>query len=61
MLRIACICAVGGFALFGLVGTLAGASTGTTSASVPAPLASSANAHHKVQIRCGHGLERERR
>jgi hypothetical protein len=49
MLRIACICAVGGFALFGLVGTLAGASTGTTSASVPAPLASSANTHPKVR------------
>jgi hypothetical protein len=49
MLRIACICAVGGFALFGLVGTLAGASTATTSASVLTPLATSANAHPKVR------------
>jgi hypothetical protein len=49
MLRIASICAVAGLALFGLVGSLAGASTATTSASVPAPLATSANAHSKVR------------
>ena len=49
MLRIACICAVGGFALFGLVGSLAGVSTATTSESVLAPLATSTNAHAKVR------------
>jgi hypothetical protein len=49
MLRIASICAVAGLALFGLVGSLAGASTATTSATAPAPLATSANAHPKVR------------
>ena len=61
MLRVMCICAVGGFALFGLVGSLTGASTATTSASVVAPLATSANTHGKVRSDAVTRLERERR
>ena len=46
MLRLACICAVGGFALFGLIGSLAGTSTATTSDSV-----STAPAGAKVSVK----------